>query len=74
MIVVRFYVWVIRIGITLAMMGQLKTCTLVMAGLAADKTERGVMSYGKFSRALTADSKVTKARSTEQRNAASPSP
>jgi hypothetical protein len=74
MIVVRFYVWVIRIGIALAMLGQLKTCTLVMAGLAAEKSERGIMSYGKFSRALTAEAKITKARSTEQRKAASPSP
>ena len=65
--------WVIRIGLALAMIGQLKTCTLVMAGLAAEKTERGVMSYGKFSRALTDDSKIKKARSADQWNATSPS-
>ncbi len=55
MIVVRFYVWVIRIGVSLALIGQLKTCTLTMAGLAAEKTKGGVILYEKFSRALTDD-------------------
>lgn len=55
MIVVRFHLAVIRIEPILAMMGQSKVCTLTMAGLDAEKTDRVVMSYGKFSRALTAD-------------------
>ncbi len=72
MIVVRFYVWVIQIGIALAMIGQLKACTLAMAGLAAEKCERGIISYGKFSRLLTNDPKITNARPTDQRRFASP--
>ncbi len=50
---VRFYAWVIRLGIGLALLGQLKSCTLTMMGLAAEKTERGIISYSKFSRLLT---------------------
>ncbi len=53
MSMVRFYVWVIRIGIGLALLGQLKGCTLIMLGLAAEKTETGIMSYSKFSKLLT---------------------
>jgi len=50
---VRFYSFVIRIAIALALCGQLKTCTLYMLGAAAEKTENGVISYSKFSRLLT---------------------
>jgi len=50
---VRFYSAVIWLGISLALMGQLKSCTLTMLGLAAEKSEVGIMSYGKFSRMLT---------------------
>ena len=53
MALVKFYVWVIRIGIALALVGQLKGCTLMMMGLAAEKAETGIMSYSKFSRLLT---------------------
>lgn len=53
MSMVRFYVWVIRIGIALALCGQLKTCTLLIMGEAAEKTENGIISYSKFSRLLT---------------------
>ncbi len=49
----RFYVWVIRLGLLVALCGQLKSCTLVMMGLAAKKTDQGIMSYSKFSRELT---------------------
>lgn len=50
---IHFYAWVIRIGIALALIGQLKSCTLTMMGLAVEKTERGIISYSKFSRLLT---------------------
>lgn len=48
---VKFYVWVIRIGFLLAMCGQLKACTLELMGKAAAKHE--MMSYSKYTRALT---------------------
>jgi hypothetical protein len=50
---VRFYSWVIKLGIVLALCGELKSCTLTMMGMAAEKTQRGGISYGKFSRMLT---------------------
>ncbi len=49
----RFYVFVIRLGLLLAFCGQLKSCTLVMMGLAAKKTDQGIMSYSKYTRELT---------------------
>jgi len=50
---VRFYAWVIKIAIALALIGQLKSCTLTMMGLAAEKSEKGIISYSKFTRLLT---------------------
>lgn len=50
---VRFYAWVIRLGIALALIGQLKSCTLNMLGLAVEKSEHGIISYSKFTRLLT---------------------
>ena len=50
---VRFYSAVLWLAIGLALCGQLKSCTLTMMGLAAEKTEAGIMSYSKFSHALT---------------------
>lgn len=55
--VIRFYSLVIRIGIALALAGQLRSCTLAMMGLASEKTGRGIISYSKFSRMLTEESK-----------------
>ncbi len=49
----RFISFTIRLGIGLALLGQLKSCTLTMMGLAAEKTERGIISYSKYSRSLT---------------------
>ncbi len=49
---VRFYAWVIKVAIALALIGQLKSCTMIMMGLAAEKSQKGIMSYSKFSRAL----------------------
>jgi hypothetical protein len=50
---VRFYSAVIWLGISLALVGQLKSCTQVMMGKAAQSTQTGIMSYSKFSRQLT---------------------
>jgi hypothetical protein len=50
---VRFYAWVIKVAICLALIGQLKSCTLIMMGLAAEKSEKGIISYSKFTRLLT---------------------
>lgn len=50
---IRFYVWVIRIAITLALCGQLKACTLIMLDMAAEKSSRGIMSYSSYSKKLT---------------------
>jgi hypothetical protein len=49
---VRFYSTVLWLGISLALAGQLKSCTLTMMGLAAGKSEVGIMSYSKFNRSL----------------------
>ncbi|HMN68844.1 MAG TPA: hypothetical protein PKC28_09935 [Bdellovibrionales bacterium] len=50
---VRFYAWVIKVAILLALIGQLKACTLIMMGLAAEKSEKGIISYSRFTRLLT---------------------
>ena len=50
---VRFYSFVIRLALTLALLGQLKACTLIMMGMAAEKSETGIMSYSTFSKLLT---------------------
>lgn len=51
--IVRFYAWVIKVAILLALIGQLKSCTFIMMGLAAEKSEKGIISYSKFTRLLT---------------------
>lgn len=51
--IIRFYSFVIRLAIFLALAGQLRSCTLVMIGKAAEKTERGMISYSKFTGLLT---------------------
>jgi len=50
---VRFLSFVVWLGIALALCGELKSCTLTMMGLAAEKTEHGIISYSKFSHLLT---------------------
>ncbi len=50
---VRFYAWVIKLAIALALIGQIKSCTMIMMGLAAEKSQKGIMSYSKFTRMLT---------------------
>lgn len=49
---IRFYVVVVRIAVVLALTGQLKACTLQVMGLAAEKTQAGMVSYSKFTRML----------------------
>jgi hypothetical protein len=49
---VRIISWIVKIALLLALAGQLKSCALVLLGLAADKTERGIISYSKFSKML----------------------
>ena len=48
---VRFYAAVVKLALALAMIGQLKACTLELMGRAAAKHE--MMSYSKYTRALT---------------------
>ena len=49
--IVRFYVFFLRLAIALAMIWQLKSCTLELMGKAAAKHE--MMSYSRFTKALT---------------------
>ena len=49
---VRFLSFVIRLGILLALAGQLKACTLELA--REGTAHRAIMSYSKSSRMLTA--------------------
>ena len=51
--IVKFVSFIVRIGILLALVGQLKFCTLMMMGLASEKSQKGIMSYSKYSRQLT---------------------
>lgn len=53
---VRFYALIVKIAILLAVLGLLKSCTLELMGLAAEKTDRGMISYSKYSRLLTVPS------------------
>ncbi len=50
---VRFYALVVKIAICLALIGQLKSCTLELLDLSSEKSSRGIMSYSHFTRALT---------------------
>lgn len=50
---VRFYSTVVKIALVLAMIGQLKSCTLILLGLTAVKSKEGMISYSKFNRKLT---------------------
>ena len=51
--IVKFVSFIVRIGILLALVGQLKFCTLMMMGLASEKSQTGIMSYSKYTRQLT---------------------
>jgi len=51
--VVKFYLWMIKVAIYLAMAGQLKDRTLVMMG-KAHYAQTHSLSYSQFTRQLTA--------------------
>lgn len=55
MALIRFYSFVVWLGIALALASQLASCTRAMMGLAAEKHE--IMSYSKFSKLLTETNK-----------------
>lgn len=50
---VRFYAFVIKLAIVLALIGQLKSCTLMLLDLTAEKSASGIISYSNFTRLLT---------------------
>ena len=50
---IRFYVLIIKIGLLLALCGELRSCTMEIMQLAAEKSDHGIMSYSKFTKALT---------------------
>lgn len=65
--VVKFVAFIVRIGILLALIGQLKFCTLMMMGLASEKSQKGIMSYSKYTRQLTGNGcKQTRIRRVHQ--------
>ncbi len=49
---IKFVSFVVRLGLGLALIGQLKFCTLVMMGKAAEKSQKGIMSYSKYTQML----------------------
>lgn len=53
MTMIRFYAAVVQLALLLAGFGLLKSCTMQMLGLAAAKSEVGIISYSKFTRELT---------------------
>ena len=49
---VRFTVFVIKLALALALIGELKSCTLELLGLSAARTEIGMTSYSAYTRKL----------------------
>ena len=49
---VRFFAFVVKLAIALALIGELKSCTLELLGLATDQSDQGIMSYGQYTRLL----------------------
>ena len=47
--IIQFYSFVVRLAVALALLGQLHACTLELMGRAAARTQRGIISYSKFS-------------------------
>ncbi len=50
--IVKFVSFVVRLGLFLAICGQLKFCTLQLMGMAGDKTQKGMISYSKYTKML----------------------
>jgi hypothetical protein len=53
----RFTIFVIKLAIALALIGQLKSCTLELLGLSAGKSEIGMMSYSAYTKKLVSPAK-----------------
>ncbi len=51
--IARFVSFVVRLGLLLALLGQLKFCTLMLMGLASENSQKGIMSYSKYTKQLT---------------------
>ena len=51
--IAKFVSFVVRLGLLLALLGQLKFCTLMLMGKAAEKSQHGIMSYSKYTKQLT---------------------
>ena len=51
--IIKFVSFVVSLGLLLALVGQLKFCTLMMMGLASEKSQQGIMSYSKYTKQLT---------------------
>jgi hypothetical protein len=49
---IRVFAFVVKLAIALALVGELKTCTLELLGSAATSSDHGMISYGKFTRLL----------------------
>ena len=60
--IIKFVSFVVRLGLILAMAGQLKFCTLVLMGKAAASSQKGIMSYSKYTRMLTSVSHAKKVK------------
>ena len=50
---VRFFAMVLKIAIFLALIGELKACTLDLLSLNAANSRAGIMSYSRFNHELT---------------------
>lgn len=50
---VRFFAGVVKIALLLAVVGCLKSCTLELLGLSAEKSATGMTSFTKYTRALS---------------------
>ena len=57
---IKFVSFVVRLGFGLALIGQLKYSTLAMMGKAAEKSQKGIMSYSKYTRVLTSGQSMKK--------------
>jgi len=51
----RLYLAIFKIAIALALIGQLKSCTLELLGLTAERTGQGMISFTNYTKALTND-------------------
>jgi hypothetical protein len=49
----RFYIMLVKIAMALAFLGLLKSCTLDLLGLAAESSDKGMISYSQFTKLLT---------------------